>query len=62
MAKNQKHISKETYLKAQQSLQKLIEGVPVLNEDNEIIGWVEKPDVSAIKYAIDKYGIQEMDN
>jgi len=49
-------------LKAQQSLQKLIEGVPVLNEDNEIIGWVEKPDVSAIKYAIDKYGIQEMDN
>jgi hypothetical protein len=39
---------------------KLIEGVSIFDDDGKLIGWVEKPDVSAIKYAIDKYGVQEL--
>jgi len=54
-------ISKEIYLKANNSLKKLIEGIPVKDENNEILGWIEKPDVNAIKFVIERYEKEETD-
>lgn len=54
----ERSIDKEFYFKAKESLLKLVEGVPI-KEDGELIGWVEKPDVTAIKYAIDTYKLEQ---
>ena len=48
-------MKEQVYTKALTNLEKLINGIPVLDEDNEIIGWIEKPDFQSIKYAIEKY-------
>jgi len=51
-------IDKEFYLLAKDRLKKLVQGIEI--EDNgRLIGWVEKPDIQAIKFAMSLYKEEE---
>lgn len=36
-----------------ESLRLLISGVPIKDEDGRVIGWIERPNLEAIKFAIE---------
>lgn len=40
--------------KAINSIRLLAFGIPILSDDGEIIGWIEKPNLDACKYLISK--------
>lgn len=40
---------------ALKSLRQLVTGVPINDEDGELIGYIEKPDMRAIAYVLDKF-------
>jgi hypothetical protein len=40
---------------ALESLRKLVTGIPIRDSENEIIGYIEKPDMRAIAYVLGKF-------
>lgn len=47
-------LNKQDRENAMKSLRQLAEGVPIFDDDGKLIGFIEKPDLNAIKYIIEK--------
>lgn len=47
-------LNKQDRENAIKSLRQLAEGVPIFDDDEKLIGFIEKPDLNAIKYIIEK--------
>lgn len=47
-------LNKQDRENAMKSLRQLAEGVPIFDDDEKLIGFIEKPDLNAIKYIIEK--------
>lgn len=52
-----KNLSKEDYEQAVESLRLLIKGIPMHDENGDLIGFIEKPDMTAIKYVMENSNI-----
>lgn len=44
------NFNKEEIKEAKETILKLAFGVPILDENGKLIGWIEKPDLNALKY------------
>lgn len=47
-------LNKQDRENAIKSLRQLAEGVPIFDDDEKLIGFIEKPDLNPIKYIIEK--------
>jgi hypothetical protein len=47
-----KNLNEEDYNQAIESLRLLIKGIPIKDDEGTLIGFIEKPDMNAIKYVL----------
>ena len=49
------NLTESDKITALESLRKLVTGIPIRDSENEIIGYIEKPDMRAIAYVLGKF-------
>jgi len=49
-----KNLNEEDFEQAIESLRLLIKGIPIKDDEGTLIGFIEKPDMNAIKYVLSK--------
>ena len=49
-----KNLNEEDFEQAIESLRLLIKGIPIRDDQGTLIGFIEKPDMNAIKYVLSK--------
>lgn len=47
-----KNLNEDDRLQAIESLRLLIKGIPIRDDEGSLIGFIEKPDMNAIKYVL----------
>jgi len=52
---NKQQLTVEDKELALESLRKLVTGIPIRDDENIIIGYIEKPDMRAIQYVLEKF-------
>jgi hypothetical protein len=55
-----KNLNKEDRDQAIKSLRLLIKGIPITDDEGSLIGFIEKPDINAIKYVIENTEANEI--
>lgn len=49
------NLNEEDKQNALNSLRILVNGIPIKDENNELIGYIEKPNIDAIKYVLNEF-------
>lgn len=56
------NLSEEDKQNALDSLRMLVQGIPIRDNEGVIIGYIEKPDMRAISYVLDKFNNEVKDD
>lgn len=51
-----KNLNKDDKYEALKSLRLLVKGIAIEDENGKLIGYIEKPDLNAIKYVLEQVG------